>query len=233
MTAPPIRGKLEPMRIILVALGAALLVLAGCSNGDDGASGVAEYFDGAPLEGGTDQAAVPGASAELGEDRTERVALDVDGVPDGAAPPTTLPAEPTPSFRESLQTGAFEADDVDCVVAKVIDDLGVSEAELDELVPSDAPGATVSDATQEAIDASRAAIEECLAVPVPAGPDGDRGEDPPTDRGADLVDQLVGLGMTGDEASCLSAVYLDSSVAPEDRDYLGCISIERIVELGS
>ena len=231
----PNRVTLLRMRMVSAVVMAGLLVLAGCSgdSGDDAA------FEGDPIEGGTATTSVAPAEDSGSEgDELGRVTLDPEALLEELMTATTLPPDdaaapaisvPGPggnainSFRDGLEQAGLQGDPVDCFVASVSETLGMTEGEMDQLVLDDPTNGWL-------VSASQAAAAECLPASVPSG-GSDGGIVLPLDTSGTLTEQLTSLGLTSAETDCITALYADTTTATENKDFLACIPISRLVEL--
>jgi len=230
------------MRMVSAVAIVSLLVLAGCS----GDSGEDAAFDGDPIEGGTITASVAPDTRSLDEDtgsdedEPERITLDPEALLEELMDATTVPPDdaaapaisvPGPggsaitSFRDGLEQAGLQSDQVDCFVASASETLGMSEGEMDRLVVDDPTNGWL-------VAAGQAAATECLPGGLPSGGPGE-GIVLPADTSGTLTEQLTSLGMTSAEADCISNLYADSGTAAENKDFLGCIPLDRIVELAN
>lgn len=240
MTSTRNRVTLVRMRIVSVVAMAALLVLAGCS----GDSGDGAAFDGDPIEGGTDTGSVapdttsPDEDSGSEEDEPERIPLDPEALLEELTTGTTLPQDDPPasettvpgptgdattSFRAGLEQGGLQGDQIECFVASASKTLGMTEAEMDQLVVDDPANGWL-------VAAGQAAATECLPDVLPSGGTAG-GIVIPEDTSGTLAEQLTSLGMTSAEADCISDLYADTSTAAENKDFLSCIPLGRLVEL--
>jgi hypothetical protein len=218
------------MRALIVALAATALLLVGCSD-----SGDEQAFEGDAIDGDT---VTDDTRPEPSVTDPERVELE----PDGTVPATTVPpivsvppvvtTAVTPSdleitsFRSGLELGGLSGAQIDCLVEEASGLLNLSEAQLDELVVEDPQDPWLAVAGQ-------AAMAECLpdGIPRPSGAPG--GVVVPPDASATLSEQLADLGMTPSEAGCLAEMFADEATAAENKDFLACLSMDRLIELAS
>jgi hypothetical protein len=228
------------MRMVSAVVMAGLLVLAGCSgdSGDDAA------FEGDPIEGGTTTTSVAPDTTEPDEDSGSegdepgRVTLDPEALLEELMTATTLPSDdaaapaisvPGPggdainSFRDGLQQAGLQGDPVDCFVASVSETLGMTEGEMDQLVVDDPTNGWL-------VAASQAAAAECLPASLPLG-GSNGGIVFPADTSGTLTEQLTSLGLTSAETDCITALYADTTTATENKDFLACIPLSRLIEL--
>ena len=201
---------------------AALLVLAGCS-GDESA------FDGESIQGSpVTESTAPTTTAS--EEEPERIELDAEA--EGSAettvpasdvtPSTVLPAGIT-SFRGALEQGGRPADRVDCLVSNVSASLGLTEAELDQVVVDDPSNGWLTFAGQMA-------ATECLSSGLLTG--GQQGRIViPEDPSGTLAEQLENTGLSPTEAQCLADLFGDADTAAENKDFLSCVPLERLIQI--
>ena len=222
-----IRVTLLPMRLVRGVAMVALLVSAGCSGGSEDESA----FDGEPIEASGEVEVTSPPTSAADDDDPARVELDPDAdataattVPtaDATVPTTVLPASIT-SFRAALEQGALPADRIDCLVDDVSAKLGMTEAELDQMVVDDPTNGWLTAAGQ-------LAAAECLSSGLPtAGTEGRIVV--PEDTSGTLTEQLESTGLTPAEAQCLADLYGDPATAAENKDFLACVSLDRLVQI--
>jgi hypothetical protein len=226
MTSARIRVTLVRMRLVCAVAMAALLVLASCS----GDSGDEADFDGEPIVGRSEPESTSSATTAPDEDPA-RVELD-PAAEDAIVDPTVPAPDEEPridaisaatSFRTALEQGGLPDDRIDCLVDSVSGMLGMTEAELDQMVVSDPSNAWLTVAGQ-------LAATECLSSGLPTG--GPEGRIViPEDTSGTLADQLASTGLTPSEAQCLADLYGDPGTAAENKDFLSCISLDRLIQI--
>ena len=227
------RVTLLRMRMLSTVAMTGLLVLAGCSGG----AGDEAAFEGDPIEGGAATTSVPPATTEPDADdgAPERITLDPEALLEELLTDTTLPEEPPPvtagdvggdsvdSFRAALDQSGLSDDQIDCLVTSASDTLSMSEAEIDQLTADDPANGWL-------VMAGQAAVAECLPASVPSG-GSDEGVTLPVQGATTLSEQLAGLGLTPAETDCITTLYTDQTTAAENKDFLACIPLSRLVEL--
>jgi hypothetical protein len=230
------------MRLVRGVAMVALLIAVGCSGG----SGDEAAFDGEPIEAGTDTGAdTPDPTVTDSSTTTtvapDRIDLDpdavldelADGQVDGESPidisdlisPGNEPSSgaPVTSFREGLVQGGLGAEQADCVVASVASALNLSEAQIDQLVIDEPSNGFLAAASQTA-------VAECLSAQDLASQISP-GMVIPQDTSGTLAEQLESMGLTPTEARCLADLYGDSGTAGENKDFLSCISLDRLATI--
>lgn len=226
MTSVRIRVTLLLMRLVRGVAMAAILVLAGCSGG----SGDEAAFDGEPIEGSSDNESTSATTAVPDED-LDRVELDpgVEGTPEttvpasDAVPPSTVVPAGITSFRGALEQGGLPPDRIDCLVDTVSATLGMTEAELDQMVVDDPSNGWLTVAGQ-------LAATTCLSTGLPTG--GPEGRIViPEDTSGTLAEQLESSGLSPTEAQCLADLFGDPATAAENKDFLSCVSLDRLIQL--
>ena len=214
------------MRLVLVVPVAALLILTGCSGG----SGDEAAFEGEPIVGRSEPESTSSATTAPDEDPA-RVELDPaaeDATTDLTvpAPDEGQPTDATPaasSFRGALEEGGLPSDQIDCLVDSVSGMLGMTEADLDQMVVGDPSNGWLTAAGQ-------LAATECLSSGLTAG-GVEGGIVIPEDTSGTLAEQLESMGLTSTEARCLADLFGDSGTAGENKDFLSCISLDRLATI--